>query len=97
MVEFFALSVINAVNAQLDNIAGREVYLKPDVDAQNAIECDYGHGVVMWKVAAYIEFNHICLTEIILDNGDLVVENFLSFATIKEVVEHIALHVNRLV
>ena len=86
MVEFFALSVIRAINSQLP--IETETFLKPDIDAQNAIAFEYEHGFIYWHVSASLETNMINVTEIHLDeNLDLNVEVSNQYATINSVIE----------
>lgn len=86
MVEFFALSVIRAINAQLP--IETETFLKPGVYAQNAIAFEHEHGFIYWHVSASLETNMINVTEIHLDeNLDLTFEVSNQYATIKNVIE----------
>lgn len=86
MVEFFALSVINAINSHLpENV---EVFLKPDVDAQNAIAFEWEHGVIYWHVSASLESSKIIVLELHLDkNYDLQLEHSNEYDTINHVIE----------
>ena len=86
MVEFFALSVIRAINRQLP--IETETFLKPDVDAQNAIAFEWEHGVIYWHVSASLESSKIVVLELHLDkNYDLHLENSYECDTIKHVIE----------
>lgn len=86
MVEFFALSVIRAINSRLP--IDVETFLKPDVDAQNAIAFEHEQGFIYWKVSASLETNIINVTEIHLDeNLNLIVEVYSQYATINNVIE----------
>lgn len=86
MVEFFALSVISAINSQLP--IETETFLKPDIDAQNAIAFEHEHGFIYWQISASLETNLINVTEIHLDeNLDLNVEVSNQYATINNVIE----------
>ena len=86
MVEFFALSVINAINSRLpENV---EVFLKPDVDAQNSIVFEWEHGVIYWHVSATLESSKIMVLELHLDkNYDLQLEHSNEYDTINHVIE----------
>lgn len=95
MVEFFALSVIRAINARLPMDC--EVFLKPDVDAQNAIVFEGENGVIYWSLAADLATNKIMVTELHLDkNYDLQLENILGYDTINHVIETLVKQINLL-
>ena len=99
MVEFFALSVIRAINFRLDliNHPEKEVYLKPDVDAQNAIVFDGVNGTVYWTVAACLVTNKIVVTELHFDKDmNLGLENSLSYDNIDSVINELAKQINLL-
>ena len=86
MVEFFALSVIRAINAQLP--IETETFLKPDIDAQNAIAFEWEHGVIYWHVSASLESSKIVVLELHLDkNYDLQLEHSNEYDTINHVIE----------
>ena len=86
MVEFFALSVIRAINAQLP--IETETFLKPDVDAQNAIAFEHEHGFIYWQVSASLESSKIVVLELHLDkNYDLQLEHSNEYDTINDVIE----------
>ena len=86
MVEFFALSVIRAINSRLPMDV--ETFLKPDVDAQNAIAFEWDHGVIYWHVSASLESSKIIVLEIHLDkNYDLQLEHSNEYDTINNVIE----------
>ncbi|MGE9289292.1 hypothetical protein ACQKKL_28425 [Escherichia coli] len=44
MIQLFALSIINAINHYLPE--DTEVFLKPDVDAQNAVVFEHADGII---------------------------------------------------
>lgn len=95
MVEFFALSVIRAINNQLP--IETETFLKPDVDAQNAITFEHEHGFIYWQISASLETNLINVTEIHLDeNLDLNVEVSNQYATINNVIETLVNQINQI-
>jgi len=86
MVEFFALSVIRAINARLPMDV--ETFLKPDVDAQNAIVFEWEHGVIYWHVSASLSTSKIVVLELHLDkNYDLQLEHSIEYDTINHVIE----------
>ena len=86
MIEFFALSVIRAINSRLHIDA--ETFLKPDVDAQNAIAFEWEHGVIYWLVSASLESSKIVVLELHLDkNYDLQFEHSNEYDTINHVIE----------
>ena len=86
MVEFFALSVIRVINSRLP--IDVETFLKPDVDAQNAIAFDWEHGVIYWQVSASLERSKIVVLELHLDkNYDLQLEHSSDYDTINQVIE----------
>lgn len=86
MVEFFALSVIRAINARLPMDV--ETFLKPDVDAQNAIVFEWEHGVIYWHVSASLSTSQIIVLELHLDkNYDLQLEHSVGYDTINHVIE----------
>ena len=86
MVEFFALSVIRAINSQLP--IETETFLKPDVDAQNAIAFEWEHGVIYWHVSASLESSKIVVLELHLDkNYNLQFEHSNEYDTINDVIE----------
>ena len=86
MIEFFALSVIRAINSRLP--IDVETFLKPDVDAQNAIAFEWEHGIIYWYVSASLESSKIVVLELHLDkNYDLQFENSNEYDTINHVIE----------
>ena len=86
MVEFFALSVICAINSRLP--IDVETFLKPDVDAQNAIAFEWEHGVIYWHVSASLESSKIIVRELHLDkNYDLLIDCYNEYGTINHVIE----------
>ena len=86
MVEFFALSVIRAINSRLP--IDVETFLKPDVDAQNAIAFEWEHGVIYWHVSASLDSGKIMVLELHLDkNYDLQLEYSKEYDTINHVIE----------
>ena len=86
MVEFFALSVIRAINSRLP--IDVETFLKPDVDAQNAIAFEWEHGIIYWHVSASLESSKIMVLELHLDkNYDLQLEHSNEYDTINHVIE----------
>lgn len=86
MVEFFALSVIKVINSRLP--IDVETFLKPDVDAQNAIAFEWEHGVIYWQVSASLERCKIVVMELHLDkNYDLQLEHSFEYDTINQVIE----------
>lgn len=96
MVEFFALSVIRAINANQE--IGKEVYLRPDVDAQNAILCEHDSGVIMWSVAANLVSGKVEVVE--CHKSDLndywEVAIVTEYDTISSVIESISSQVTHL-
>ena len=86
MVEFFALSVIRAINSRLPMDV--KTFLKPDVDAQNAIAFEWEHGVIYWHVSVSLESSKIVVLELHLDkNYDLHLEHSVGYDTINHVIE----------
>lgn len=95
MVQFFALSLIRAINARLP--VDTEVFLKPDVDAQNAVVFEHEHGFIYWQVGANLETCKIDVTEIHLEkNGDFGVEVLNSYDTINSVIETLLNQIHKL-
>lgn len=93
MVEFFALSVIRAINSRLP--IDVEIFLKPDIDAQNAIAFEWEHGVIYWHVSASLENSKINVLELHLDkNYDLQLENSNEYDTINHVIETLVKQIN---
>ena len=86
MVEFFALSVIRAINIKLP--IETETFLKPDVDAQNAIAFEWEHGVIYWHVSASLESSKIVVLELHLyKTYELQLEHSKEYDTINHVIE----------
>ena len=94
-IAFFALSVIRAINAQLP--IDVETFLKPDVDAQNAIAFEWEHGVIYWHVSASLESSKIIVLELHLDkNYDLHLEHSTEYDTINHVIETLVKQINQI-
>ena len=95
MVQFFALSIIRAINQRLP--VEVECFLKPDVDAQNAIVFEHESGNVYWQVAASIETNKIIVTEIHLDkNSNAEFDTTNEYDTISNVLNSIEFQIKQL-
>lgn len=95
MVQFFALSVIVAINKHLP--IDVEVFLKPDVDAQNAVVFEHEHGTIYWQVFASLETNQIEVLEIHLEKNDTVgVEVLTAYDTISSVISTLVNQIKQL-
>lgn len=87
MIEFFALSVINAINANGNNFP-----LMPDVDAQNAIVYEHGEIKHYFKIHASLADRHYHLTYISINKDcELLFELSEKHDTINSVIKSITL------
>ena len=95
MIQFFALSMIRAINQRLP--IDFECYLSPDVDAQNAIVFTHDHGVIYWQVSINIETNKIVVKEVFLDtDNNAEFDNDTEYDTISLVLNVIETQIKRL-
>lgn len=95
MIQLFALSIINVINSYLPE--DTEVFLKPDVDAQNAVVFEHADGIIYYQISADLETNKFVLTEIYLDkNYNMEFENSDNYDTIAFVLSHIVSHIRKL-
>ena len=95
MIQFFALSMILAINQRLP--IDCECFLKPDVDAQNAIVFEHEHGIVYWQVSVNIETNKFSVYEVHLDkNSNTEFDTTNEYDTILIVLNNIELQIKQL-
>ena len=95
MIEFFVFCFIRAINSRLH--IDVETFLKPDVDAQNAIAFEWEHGVIYWYVSASLESSKIVVLELHLDkNYDLHLEHSNEYDTINNVIEKLVKQITQI-